>query len=219
MILKKIIYLILWILFLTFSFLMTRYLSSDIEAYNILIKYHYYPENCQNINIIEDKENLLYIDMPILENGNGNCIKSHLKDKKYLIIQNNYGGLAIEALYLSDFLQKENINLIIHGVCVSACSVLLFSTKNSYTCESNTIIGIHQHSSYNNFFAIPFNMELKKASRFLFSNNSRKFNYDFYNDIIVKTKYDELYIIDNQELLDNGFITDTINCEHLKNDI
>ena len=69
--------------------------------------------------------------------GDAKQLKSLINDKTKLLIVQSPGGLSWEAQEMGQHIREANLDVVIQGICFSACANSLFlSGKNKYLSES-----------------------------------------------------------------------------------
>lgn len=200
---------------------LARFYSKDIYAYlyytpeqhlsDIIQQYHYYKNDCDGIEILMDFDETIYINIEKINIGHFNCLKKLLKNKKELFIHSSGGGNSLEATLISNYIQENDITVYSVNNCFSSCVKILFSAKRSFVCYQSAV-GTHQLSTHNNINFIFINNSFYKAENALFKKFNHKFNTEYYNLIIQKTSFNDFYIFSQEELIENHFITDLVNC-------
>lgn len=166
---------------------------------NNAFEYKIYAKDCDNY----DDLNM------VIDSGYFSCFKKyHKKNNDKNIILNNFGGYVIESYFSAKYVQDNNIGIKVSRFCFSACAQILFASKNAIVCD-NAIIGIHSPKVRGRLYS---NM-VKVLSKSVFEKNGRDFNYDFFQNKIDNTPSSEMYYLSASELLENGMVSEVVECD------
>jgi len=206
----KYIKLFITILMLSIFIDLISALNNSIQSPLFLFtKYNKY--NCSSVEYIELNKEELIVNNRNIREGFASCVIDKLKNKKRLILNFNLGGLSNEAIFLGYFIKENNIEVLPLSICASSCATIFFSSNKGLYCDSTEIM-IHQGSleSYNIFKPLSYIMDLHEKN--IFTLNNQSFNYYYYKEIINKTPFEKVYILNEEEMLKNSFIKNKIDC-------
>lgn len=182
---------------------------SVLSPYFLFTKYH--KNDCSKLEYIELNKEELIVNNRNIREGFASCIIDKLKNKKRLILNFNIGGLTNEAILLGYFIKENNIEVLPLSVCASSCATIFFSSNTGLYCDSTEIM-IHQSSleAYNILKPLAYIMDIHEKN--IFKLNNQNFNYHYYKEIIDKTPFEKVYILNEEEMLKNNFIKNKIDC-------
>ena len=182
-------------------------------------------KDCIGLDIAQFTKNKLHLFNLDIKVGTYHCLKNLLKDRNKLVINNSNGGSFADAYFLTDFINENNISVEITQNCLSACTMLLASAKNSKMCPEAKL-GLHSVGFYNSAD--------KKVEDFFKSILGDYFSFyiDLLNNMYIKkmvgygVKYyhvntytksysDRLYIFNGLEAKKHGYVKKIIRCESL----
>lgn len=176
-------------------------------------------KNCDGVIYNKENQEVLHIYLLDIKEGTSKCIIDLLeKDQKDTIeIEFSGGGLKMEALYLSNYINKNNIKVKVNSSCESACTYLLMSSKESVVCDKS-IIGFHQTSLKDGSLSIMNNIVSVTEPLNAYAFNKMEeygVSINYLDAIISKTPSDEMYYLNhNTETLRYGFSDKVITCNH-----
>tara|TARA_B100000700_G_scaffold57935_1_gene62887 strand:- start:8633 stop:9316 length:684 start_codon:yes stop_codon:yes gene_type:complete len=182
-------------------------------------------KNCLGVDIAQFTNKKLYLFNLDIKVGTYYCLKNLLKEREELIINNSNGGSFVDAYYLSEFINDNNIKVKITKNCLSACTILLASSKNSQMC-TEAKLGLHSVGFYNS--------EDKKVKNFFESILGEYFSFyiNLLNNMYIKKMVDygvnyyhvntytnsytdRLYKFNGLEAKKYGYVKKTIRCKSL----
>ena len=175
-------------------------------------------KNCDGVFINEKNKENLHIYLLNIKKGTSNCIINLLEEdnKDTIEIEYSGGGLKMEALYLSNYINKNNIKVKIKNSCESACTYLLMSSKESSVCNTS-MIGFHQTSFDEESLSIMNNVVSILEPLNAYSYNKMKeygVSTNYLDAIISKTPSDEMYYLNHKtETLMYGFADKIEECK------
>jgi len=150
------------------------------------------------------------------ERGFGRCVQEQLEDKnikaKKVILKNVYGGDVIEARIFANYIRKNQIPVVVKGVCNSACVDVFLHSPSRYICYDGKL-GIHSYKAENgnSSFFVDYYRKLKQDAMLnAFDNTS--INVDYIKELYDKVSHEDIYNPPLKELKENNLIHKEIPC-------
>lgn len=165
---------------------------------------------CRNV-LIKELGDTIYVSVDKIIKGNAKCIIDKMSNKKTIFLENISGGIVVEAMLLGVYVQERAISVVSKGYCLSACSVILFSSNSAKLCFDSKV-GVHQSTIYTSFFHQVVKERMKKAEKEIYSRKEKLLDYSFYYSLIKKTPSASIYLIKDDDLINHGLISEIISC-------
>lgn len=191
------------------SFIRMIALGQNSDWYSYL----FYKMNPCDLEKKKIKNGTLLIEENYFNDSLGSCYKELIKQTELLEIDINFGGRTTSALIVANEVKKYNVDVLIKKECYSACVDILMHAKNRYVCK-DSLIGIHQQSA---------KIENKWIKEYLSRNQKYAmlgykelgFNVKKIQDILDKTPSEEMYELNEKELIETGIATEIIACNNV----
>ncbi len=167
-----------------------------------------------NIDFDIDKNNTLELKSFIFDVGFGNCVEKKLKNKniKKIILNNVYGGDVTEARIFAKYIKKNNIPVLVKGICNSACIDVFLHSPSRFICY-NSKLGIHSYKAKDNEsnFLVKIYGEIKQDAM-LKAYEDTNINIDYIKKLYKETPHSSIYNPTTKEMKSNNFIHKEIPC-------
>lgn len=163
-----------------------------------------------------DENNTLELKSFIFDIGFANCVETKLKNKKItkVILNDVYGGDVTEARVFAKYIKKNNIPVLVKGVCNSACVDVFLHSPSRFICY-NSKLGIHSYRAKDNEnnLLIKIYGEIKQDAM-LKAYEDTNINIDYIKKLYKETPHSSIYNPTTEEMKSNNFIHKEIPCSY-----
>lgn len=201
----------LYTVFFFLNYLLDNKLMETFLKLEILIEEHRYPCDLKELPPVID--GVMKINDITFNDGTGTCFKNKLNNVKRIEIKTSRGGNVNSARIMANEINKNKIDVMIKGYCLSACVDLLLHANNRIVCK-NAPIGIHQFSPESGVHASYLMKEymLLKQKSMVDTIPDQSINHDFLEKTMNKVGGVDLHILTLKELTENNIATEIKQC-------